>query len=249
MEVNQAMQQLLEAPAKDWYNKLKNKQEDQIVGGSQPAGGQLIIDAVNHRAAARELREMLAALPQAYLRYSEAEMRECDGFVIELRRIAVHAAAMGLSRLDICKLLGLNPKRFMRYLERGLEGEYPYNTFASAFLQAEVLCDLDAESGVRDAIALEYKTAGAAIRMLERRDSRREAEKAVFDDLPLELFSDSELEDYEKTGKIPLRFKNRKPADVVDAEIIEEDASHIAIYRLKMQLAEAEKKIQELEER
>ena len=243
MSQQDVLQEVLNKPMPTWYNNLSKKQEGII----NTNGGQLVSSALARRRHAAELRQMVADLPSAFLQYEQSALEACDGLIVEMQMIAVKAAGMGISRDDIAKLLGIASSRLHRWIERGLQEEYPFSNFAQALIQAETFHDLDQENNAYEAMALQVKTTGAYIRMLERTDEKRKEEKPLFADLPLEQFTEEEFEAYDRRGIIPARFKNYRPSKS-DQEQLEEDYSHIAIYRLKQELALAEDKIKYLSE-
>jgi hypothetical protein len=147
-------------------------------------------------------------------------------------------------------MICVKPQRFRYWLDRGLDGEYPYSTFAQALLQTEAFCDLESRNDAYEAIALEMKTSGHYIKMLERIDGMRGAENGLIDNVSEDVIAqmtNEELDEYGRSGKVPMRFKTvngKKP--YVDGEVIEEaeEATFITTYKLEMQLKVAQQEIE-----
>lgn len=245
------LQELANRPIEPWYSELTKKQ----AGTVQAFGGQLVSSAFNRRHRAKELRELVVNLPSAVLKYTDEQLRQCGGLVPEARDIAIVAAELGIRRDDICKMISVKPQRLRYWIDRGLDGEFPYSTFAQALLQTEAFCDLDARNDAYEAIALELKTSGHYIKMLERIDNMRNVESGLTDNVPDEIvaqFTDEELEEFGRTGKVPSRFKSATGTKgYVDGEVVEEtgDLSFIQNYKLEMQLKAAQQEIELLRNR
>lgn len=239
------LQQLQKRPVQEWYKKMVEGAGDVV---SAPVGGQLVSNALNRRHVANELRERLRDLPRAVLSYDPEQMAAYGGLVPEMRQVGILAASLGLSREDIAKLLGVTAKRLHNWVEKGMEGIEPYKSFAEALLQTEVLTDLDDENDAREAVALELKTSSSYLTLLKRKDEKRQLEKEYFADLPLEEFTDEELEEYETSGKVPARFRNKsRNVEEVDTEMMEENYPFMLIYRKDQQIKMLEQKVAELQ--
>ncbi len=241
------LKELENRPVDDWWQSLSNKQEQRITNGSAPVGGQLVSSAINRRVQAGQLHDMVLALPKSIAKYSEEDLRKCDGLTLEMREIAIFAAGMGQTRQNVAKLLGVTVDRLKRWIERGLQEEFPFNLFAEGILRAEALRDLNDENDTYEAVALEIRTSGGFIRLLERRDEQRAREVEPFADLPLDKFEDDELDEYQRTGKVPARFRDYRP-DKSNDDQLEEDFSHITIYKLKMKVRELEEDNEKLQQ-
>lgn len=241
------LQELLDRPTPEFYDKMTRTQEQQIMNGAISVGGKLISNALERRRNTDTLMQLVKELPAKILSYSEEDTRYWGGLLPEMREVAVYAASLGRSRADICKLLAVTQKRFQTWIERGLEGESPFNSFVGALLRTEVFADMKFEDDVHEAIALELKTTGASITMLKRRDERRKEEEMLFQELPLKEFTDEELAEYEMKGKIPDRFKGgglalSKGEDYVDGEL-EDDFTAISLYRKKAEVELLEQEV------
>lgn len=228
-------------PRPAWYDSVV--EESQALVKNQPAGT-LVEQGQLRRTKQLRLMELIKGYAIAVKKHGVSAAEQWQNLFPETEEIIYLGLQLGLTRGKAAALAGHSIRTVQKWLQLGLSGYAPFANFRLMIEQIEAMHEIEALGKVEEAAYLEMKTAGTYMRLLERRHPVEAVMPADEPDneLPFNLFTTEELNEYIEKKIIPIRFQR----DVIDA--VEEETEKIdpeEYERLKQELKEARKKLDE----
>lgn len=190
------------AGIRDWYAKI-------AAVAPVPPPPSLVRKQAEREKRMMALIDLAAAVPQANRQYGTTAIEQWNGLTPPVEEVVCEAIALGLSRQKAAQLVGFKLAQLKLWLQLGAKNYAPYANFRARLLRAEVQSELIATAVVEEAAAVESRSAGIYLKLLERRYKQDVSEDEELEaDIPTEQFTTEELRAFvDSKGEIvPARF-------------------------------------------